>query len=99
MVLASNEGSNSLAITVMACTSPSTLVPITLIGNRQGYLIKDSDSGLPWGAEGVCMGQLSQSAVFWLFLMVMGLLECGFLRIIVGFADVPLFSSALVTLL
>src|SRR6185369_3511434 len=46
VVAASNVGSNRRAISVTAWTKPSTLVPITLIGNRDGYSISDCSAGM-----------------------------------------------------
>src|SRR6478752_3571014 len=41
-VAASKVGSNCLATCVTAVTNPSTLAPITLMGNCDGYSIRDS---------------------------------------------------------
>src|SRR5688572_13999993 len=54
MAEASNAGSNAFAIVVMACTKPSALVPITLMGNCEGYSISDSLRGSR-GAASVLM--------------------------------------------
>src|SRR3990167_8949390 len=45
MVLASKVGSNWRASSVTACTKPSTLAPMTLMGNLDGYSINESLRG------------------------------------------------------
>src|SRR5674476_657682 len=51
IVLASNVGSNWCATSVIACTNPSTLRPMSLIGNSDGYSIRDSARG--WSGVGI----------------------------------------------
>jgi hypothetical protein len=57
---ASNAGSKKDATEVIAGTKPSTFKPITLIGNCDGYVIKDWDWAVSESGGDARMIQLSQ---------------------------------------